>query len=382
MTLKSHSELMGLIKRKLEEQGYTAKLEATAYKGVRVDLLARKDGETLAIEVKTSRMSVFDALGKSEKLRIQPDIDFVYIAAPKGIIEEDILNFAKYPRIGVGVIGVTEQDIEWLVKASKKDPANLSGGYSYRSSVTPGEIFPLRIDVENRGGKIARNIEVSYIPVDPFTVPPGEVSQKKIDELLPEERRSPEFRVKVKEEAEPGRYFLFTKRSAQGLKPDAYVIEVEVKPKGEEYIQRIAAEAVAELNHAILTNIENLLRDIDKAVMDGHINLNKHVFDKSIWNTIGLPCFNNGLYKQAELIYRKMLETLRKFEKEKGERVHKGLALHNLGIALYFQGRMKEAREKFLEAYEEDKVTYGEESASKGVAKKALDKLSFEIILG
>jgi len=370
-----HDELMDIIKRYYEEKGYGVKLEINIYKGIRIDLLVEKDDKTLAIEVKKYRKEIFEVLTASESFKIIPEIDLLYIAAPGSILEQDVLNFAKLR--GVGILGVTENKVEELVDALVTNKANLSEGSSYPTSTVPGQIFSLRFHIENIGGKIARNIESSYIPVDPFIVPPGEVSKKKVDELFPQNRTSSEFRIKVKENTEAGWYPLFTKRSSQDIELNTSIIQIEVRPKGEEYIQSIVTKAVDELNHAISTNIENALGEIDRAVMDGYINLNEHVVSKSIWNTIAMPCLKYGLGKQAETIYRSMLETIQKYENKNNIRLHKGLALHNIGMALFYQGKRKEAKEKFQEAYEEDKISYGEETARKGLAKKALDELNF-----
>jgi tetratricopeptide (TPR) repeat protein len=365
-------ELMDIIKRYYEEKGYSVKLETNIYKGICIDLLVEKDDKTLAIEVKKYRKEIFEALNVSERFRMIPEIDLLYIAAPNSILEEDILKFAQL--LGVGILRVTEKEVEELREASVTNKANLTDGSSYPTSVVPGQIFSLRHQIENIGGKIARNIEISYIPVDPFIVPPEEVSKMKIDELFPQNKTSSELRIKVKEDTEAGWYPLFTKRSAQNIELNTSIIQIEVRPKGEEYIQSIVNKTVDELNHAISTNIENALGEIDRAVMDGYINLNEHVISKSIWNTIAMPCLKYGLGKQAETIYRSMLETIQKYENKNNIRLHKGLALHNIGMALFYQGKRKEAKEKFQEAYEEDKISYGEETARKGLAKKALDE--------
>ena len=373
-----HDELMDIIKRYYEEKGYSVKLEINIYKGICIDLLVEKDDKTLAIEVKKYRKEIFEALTVSEKFRIIPEIDLLYIAAPSSILEEDVLKFAQLR--GVGILGVTENKVAKLEDALAIGKANFAEGTSYPTSAVPGQIFSFSHHIENIGHKIARNIEISYIPVDPFIVPPGEVSEKKIDELFPHNRISSEFRIKVKEDTEAGWYSLFTKRSAQDFELNTSIIQIKVIPKGEEYIQSIVTNAVDELNHAISTNIENALGEIDRAVMDGYINLNEHVVSKSIWNTIAMPCLNYGLGKQAETIYRGMLETIQKYESKNDIRLHKGLALHNIGMALFYQGKRKEAKERFQEAYEEDKVSYGEEAARKGLAKKALYELTFKDI--
>lgn len=366
-----------ILKRYFEGEGYETKLHTTVHENRLVDLLVEKENETLAIEVKNSSRGIYEVLAQSEMFRIIPEIDLLYIAAPGSILEQDVLNFAKLR--GVGVLGITGNEIEKLVDALATSKAHLSEGSSYPTSTVPGQIFSLSFHIENTGGKIARNIETSYIPVDPFIVPPGEVSKKKVDKLFPHNRISSELIIKVKEDTETGWYPLFTKRSAQDIELKTSIIQIEVRPKREEYVQNIVAKAVQVLNNAISTNIDNALHEIDRAVMDGYINLEDHVIDKSIWNTIAMPCLDMGLSRQAEKIYGNMLTTIRKYENENVDvQFHKGLALHNLGMALYYQGKREEAKERFQEAFEEDKISFGEEAAIAGLAKRALDELFLE----
>jgi tetratricopeptide (TPR) repeat protein len=75
-----------------------------------------------------------------------------------------------------------------------------------------------------------------------------------------------------------------------------------------------------------------------------------------------------------------MLRTIEQYDQQHPEDkpVHKGLALHNLGIALYNLGQLDEAKRALERAYEEDQRTFGLENAKKGLAKKALETLAFQ----
>ena len=70
-----------------------------------------------------------------------------------------------------------------------------------------------------------------------------------------------------------------------------------------------------------------------------------------------------------------MLATIEREEKKKSKPLHKGLALHNLGLALFSQGKLREAKECLEKALQEDRRTYGEEKAKGSLAKQALDSL-------
>ena len=224
-------------------------------------------------------------------------------------------------------------------------------------------------------GKIVPNITVSYLRGGPFSVPPGESNTRKIDELKPGDRIDVAFKVKVNEDTKPGEYPLFIVR-ATGVTPlDISMHEIEVKEKTSESIEQEVRKAVTALNYAVTTNIGNILSRIDEAIMIGIIDIKENVIDKSVWNDIGIYYINNGLFRQAEFVYRKMLETIQKCEKRNNEQLHKGLALHNLGVALYYQGRKEEAKQRFSEAREEDRRTYGREEAKNKPAQTALTQL-------
>lgn len=368
------------LKQKLEDDGFRVATDVKLCTGVRADLLAEKDDKKYLIEIKTSRTSFLNLLSQVYQIDVAPDIHFVYIAAPEQILQEDLLEFAKGLRIGV--ISMSESGIRWVTVAQAKPPAHLSGGYNYPSEVLQGQIFPVKISVSNDGGKIALNTEVVVVPARPFRIRKGEKSRRFLGNLMPGSQKEVNFRIEVEAKAKPGRYILFVKRTADYLEPDTNSIRIEVAVKGPEQIARFVASIASELSGSI-SNINRALQEIDSSVTEGYLDITDNVVDKSIWNTIGLPCLGHGLYKQAEVIYTAMLETIRKYEgAHEGTSIPKGLAFHNLGIALYYQGKHEEARKNFAAAYEEDRRIHGDEKAKESLAKKALDQMLFKPISG
>ena len=368
-------KLCNFVQQKLKDDGYRVKCEVTIDK-TKIDLLASKDGKTSAIEVKTTKESVLSSIPKLIKLKILPEIDFIYIAAPEDAFTKDIFTIAKYPAIGIGLISIVDNNIKWSLHSQETGRAKLTmTGYSLRGSVVLGEVFDIKATFGNGGEKIAKKIEVECSPLGPFE--PVTERIQKIKELPPGDRAIVDFRFRVKDDVDPGRYFVFMKWTDQ-IRQGSEMVHIEVEPRSSEYIERMVANAIAELHRVTSKNIENLLRQIDDAVEKGYLNIEDHIYDKSIWNTLGMAYLNQGLLKQAELVYRNMLKTLEKYEVAHDTKIHKGLAFHNLGIILYRQGKIKEAKELLLKAFEEDIRTYGPENASKGQAKRALDELPFD----
>lgn len=363
------------MQQKLIEQGYSVESRVTIDQ-IEIDLLARKDGKASATNVTTTKEGVLSSIMNLIKLKILPEIDFINIAAPNDVLTEDIHTIAKHPPIGIGLIRIVDNRIDTSLAPQETLPARLTiTSYSCPSSVVPREIFDIRATFGNSGGKIARNIEAECTPIGPFE--PITERIQKIEELLPGDRAIVNFRFRVEEGVHPGSYFIFMKWTDQITK-GSQIVDIEVKPRSAEYIERLVADAVAELDRLASKNVEDLLTQIEDAVEKGYLEVEDHIYDKSIWNTIGMAYLNQGLLKQAELVYRSMLKTLEKYEaSHDGMKIHKGLAFHNFGIVLYRRGKMKEAKEMLLKALEEDKRTYGPERAAKGQAKKALDELQF-----
>ncbi len=60
------------------------------------------------------------------------------------------------------------------------------------------------------------------------------------------------------------------------------------------------------------------------------------------------------MYSDAEKIYQDMLSTIQEIERTNKVTLHKGMALHNLGITQFIQRKFDEAIPNILEAYAED----------------------------
>ena len=77
----------------------------------------------------------------------------------------------------------------------------------------------------------------------------------------------------------------------------------------------------------------------------------------NIWNMpAGEYFLRRGKYSEAELIYGAFYEQLLEQQKTLG-RLHKGMALHNLAVSLFFQGKTEPAIRFFICAYIEDVIT-------------------------
>jgi hypothetical protein len=369
-------KLCELLKGKLEELGYKIQSNVTLGQ-IAIDLLATKEGKNAAIEVKTTKEGVLSGIEHLVRLRILPEVDLIYIAAPDDALTEDIHTIAKYSPIGIGLISIfPDNSIKFSLSPQEIEKARLTlVSASQPTRVVPGEIFALGTTFGNSGEKICRHIEVECTPIGPFEQIDEKV--KKFEELFPGDRKNAEFRFRVKDGACAGRYFIFIKWASHAVK-GSQIFDVEIEAESAEYIERLVGNAIAQLSRVSSENLEDTLRQIDRAVEKGYLNVQNHIYNKSIWNSLGAAYLKEGMLKQAELVYRAMLKTLEKYEAEHNQKVHKGLAFHNLGIILYRQEKLKDAKDMLLKAFEEDKLTYGSESASKGQAKKALDELQFE----
>jgi tetratricopeptide (TPR) repeat protein len=145
------------------------------------------------------------------------------------------------------------------------------------------------------------------------------------------------------------------------------------KPSSEEELRKDILNVAQRIGEAFL-NISTVLDEIDLAINNGIINIEDNVKDKSVWNDLGIYCMENGLYRQAEFVYGRMIDTITRYERDRGKRIHKGLAFCNLASALLCQVRTEEAKKMFEQAYEEDKLTYGVIEAEKLPARDTLRK--------
>ena len=101
----------------------------------------------------------------------------------------------------------------------------------------------------------------------------------------------------------------------------------------------------------------------------------KKEIDASIWNELGLWFLSNQMFLDAANIYQHMLNTILKIEKEKGIVIHKGLALHNLGVAQLNMKDYDEGIPNILRAYDEDVEILGKTKADDSLANQVKEGL-------
>lgn len=122
--------------------------------------------------------------------------------------------------------------------------------------------------------------------------------------------------------------------------------------------------------------IEMATEILKRATLDGTLDpqVQEHM---NLWNVPGWVAFNGKKFDIAERHYRTMIESIQEREKKDKRQYHKGMAYHNLAIAISMHtreiGQVAETRELFKRAYEEDVRTKGKETARKGLAREALN---------
>lgn len=101
----------------------------------------------------------------------------------------------------------------------------------------------------------------------------------------------------------------------------------------------------------------------------------KKEIEAPVRNDLGLYFLNNGMYLDGLKIYEHMLQTIPKVEAAKSVTIHKGLPLHNMGVAQINLRNYDEGIPNILKAYEEDIDTFGEAEAEKMLASKVVGGL-------
>jgi len=97
--------------------------------------------------------------------------------------------------------------------------------------------------------------------------------------------------------------------------------------------------------------------------------------DSSVWNELGLYFLNNKMYLDALITYQHMLQTIANTEKEQGVDIHKGLPLHNIGVAQINLRNYDEGIPNILKAHEEDVKSFGKAEAEKQLAHRVKEGL-------
>jgi hypothetical protein len=101
-----------------------------------------------------------------------------------------------------------------------------------------------------------------------------------------------------------------------------------------------------------VATVINFLRQI--TTPEGPIHPNDES-ELSIWNVAGGKYLSEGQYQDSEQVYRALFVLMIEQQQQMG-RVHKGMALQNLAIAQFFQGKSNDAIRLFLAAYIEDTI--------------------------
>lgn len=216
--VRNELEFRNLVATLLQREGFVVKKEFALSEGYRVDILATKDDIRSGIEVKLKQRGISDDISKAATLHKMPEFDHFYVAAPRILVSSDLLSYAKLLRLGI--IGVEKDSLEWLQKSEKLKPAQLLGSGGIPNQVSLSRpIFEVTKAVKNHGEKIARHLEIFFIPSGPFVTSPQEKSRFKLARLAPEESWDVKFKIKIKKSAKPGTYPLYLSCTAQDIKP-------------------------------------------------------------------------------------------------------------------------------------------------------------------
>ena len=227
---KNEKEFRDHIGKLLKAKGHKVVKEFRVPEGYRIDLRALKNNVSMGIEVKFERRGISDAINKCYRLHRLPEFDEVYVAAPKILISPDHIAYAQSLRIGL--LGVGEKSFEWLIKSDRLKPPLLLGESGLPNQIiTPGKTFEVSKHVENRGEKVARHLEMYFIPGGPFAT--AEKARYKRAKLAPGESWKVDFKIRVKKSTRPGKYPLYLACTAENVEKSDTVWEIEIQPENE-----------------------------------------------------------------------------------------------------------------------------------------------------
>lgn len=117
--------------------------------------------------------------------------------------------------------------------------------------------------------------------------------------------------------------------------------------------------------------IDECLREKEQAIYLRDIkDTTKKEIDASVWNDLGLFFLHNRMYLDALKIYEHMLQTISELESQQSVAIHKGLPLHNIGVAQINLKNYDEGIPNVLKAYEEDIEIFGSTRAETQLAYK------------
>jgi hypothetical protein len=209
-------ELRNFLITKLHENGYATEQDAEVYDQTRVDVLAEKSDERLAIEVAFSDSDLLNAVAHVSQMRRFPKVDTAYVAMPKEHLTDDVRFLAQ--QTGVGIIGVSKSGIEFITKSTRFG-ANLGINASLPQVVMRGSQFDLSLVLTNHGAKILTDVEAEYLPAYPFERPKEAKDSIKISDLRLGESKTILFKPLTVSDALEGTYPLVVKVSSYRLAP-------------------------------------------------------------------------------------------------------------------------------------------------------------------
>lgn len=132
--------------------------------------------------------------------------------------------------LGIGLIGVTEQDIEYLIVPQKITPLYLQKSVSYPNLIYPGEEFQITYSIVPKN-KIISNLQIEYVPSGPLRCPEGNKNRTSILEIPLDEREEVILKIKVRENTKPGSYPLMIKTACEGMETDYDLFHIPVSER-------------------------------------------------------------------------------------------------------------------------------------------------------
>ena len=228
---KTESNIKSLLAIHLESEGFEVRKEFRLPEGYCIDLLAIRDDSTYGIEVKTQPRGISNDISKGTVLHRFPEFDYFYVAAPKMLIPNELIDFAKQVRIGI--IGIEEESIVWLQKSELLESSQLLGGAPLpKKIVSPGDTLEINRHISVHGEKVVRNVEMYFTPSGPFSVIPKAKSRFKRKKLGPGDPPwENTFKIRVRKSSKEGTYPLYVCCTASNVQSTQSLFYIEIKKK-------------------------------------------------------------------------------------------------------------------------------------------------------
>jgi hypothetical protein len=200
----------------LRDAGYSTKREVRVRGGYRIDIVARKDETRVGIEVKFERAGLFDDLPKCEVIHRLPDVDEMYVCAPKVFLSEDAHALAK--TLGGGLLAADVEKLEWILPSTRRAPAQLSLGIRGGTlQVDAGADIICDAVVSNGGWKTAVDVDVFLVKAKPFVTPRPSEARARRPMLESGGRWEVTLKARIAKGTKPGRYQLMVSAKAPNV---------------------------------------------------------------------------------------------------------------------------------------------------------------------